>query len=323
MKKPSMATAYRLLRPPAVGDNVAMQVESPHAEPPKRKRRWFQFSLRTLLIGVTLLAAACSWFGGKMERARRQRAAVDCIGKHGGSVVYDYQLDELGNVRSDAAPPQPSWLRSLSGDDIFTSVVDVTFDQSTTDAGLPHLTGFDQLLELCLDDANITDAGMENLKALEYLRVLRLCGTKITNAGLESLKGLTQLERLTLSGTKITDSGLKSLSGMQQLHQLELERTLVTDAGLEYLKGLASLQSLDLWDTQVTDAGLMKLSRLTNLQSLYLGGTRVTNIGLEHLMRLKRLQDLDLRGTHVTDEGVAKLQQVLPACTIVQGRAPL
>jgi hypothetical protein len=34
-----------------------MDADSPKAaDPPKRKRRWFQFSLRTLLIGVTLLA---------------------------------------------------------------------------------------------------------------------------------------------------------------------------------------------------------------------------------------------------------------------------
>jgi hypothetical protein len=43
---------------PAAGDNAAMPTESSEAEPPKRKRRWFQFSLRTLLIGVTLDGAS-------------------------------------------------------------------------------------------------------------------------------------------------------------------------------------------------------------------------------------------------------------------------
>ena len=44
-----------LLPLPAVADNAAMQAEPPKADPPKRKRRWFQFSLRTLMIVVTLL----------------------------------------------------------------------------------------------------------------------------------------------------------------------------------------------------------------------------------------------------------------------------
>jgi len=44
-----------LRRLPAVGDNAAMQTEPPKADPPRRKRRWFQFSLRSLLIGVPYL----------------------------------------------------------------------------------------------------------------------------------------------------------------------------------------------------------------------------------------------------------------------------
>jgi hypothetical protein len=36
--------------PPA--DNAAMESEPPKVDPPKRKRRWFQFSLRSLLIVV-------------------------------------------------------------------------------------------------------------------------------------------------------------------------------------------------------------------------------------------------------------------------------
>jgi hypothetical protein len=39
-----------------------MQTEPPKADPPRRKRRWFQFSLRSLLIVVTLLAVnAALW----------------------------------------------------------------------------------------------------------------------------------------------------------------------------------------------------------------------------------------------------------------------
>jgi hypothetical protein len=37
-----------------------MHTEPPKADPPKRKRRWFQFSLRTLVIGVTIVAVQCA-----------------------------------------------------------------------------------------------------------------------------------------------------------------------------------------------------------------------------------------------------------------------
>jgi hypothetical protein len=60
---------------------------------PKRKLRWYQFSLRTLLIGVTLVACACSWLAVKMQQARRQKEAVEAIGKAGGAIRYENQLE--------------------------------------------------------------------------------------------------------------------------------------------------------------------------------------------------------------------------------------
>jgi cell division protein FtsB len=70
------AAQNRLLLTPAAADNAAMQAEPPQADPPKRKRRWFQFSLRTLLILVTLLAvlsAAVTWVIQDRQRLVRER----------------------------------------------------------------------------------------------------------------------------------------------------------------------------------------------------------------------------------------------------------
>jgi hypothetical protein len=49
-----------------------MEAEPPKVEPPKRKCRWFQFSLRTLLIVVTLAAVAC-WVVADRQRLIRER----------------------------------------------------------------------------------------------------------------------------------------------------------------------------------------------------------------------------------------------------------
>jgi hypothetical protein len=88
---------------PAVGDNAVMQTEPSKAEPPNRKRRWFQFSLRTLLIGVTLLALLSGY-------VVRQRAFVE---------ERQRFLDESRHqpifATSDEAPDVP-WIRRLLGD---------------------------------------------------------------------------------------------------------------------------------------------------------------------------------------------------------------
>ena len=44
-------------------------------EPPKRKRRRFQFRLRTLMIGVTLLAVACGYVGWQAKIVRQRCAS--------------------------------------------------------------------------------------------------------------------------------------------------------------------------------------------------------------------------------------------------------
>ena len=58
-----------------------------HPNPSKPRRRWFQFSLRTLFVLLTVL---CVWLAVTVERVRKQREAVAAIEAVGGSVFYEY-----------------------------------------------------------------------------------------------------------------------------------------------------------------------------------------------------------------------------------------
>ena len=50
------------------------------AEPPvKAKRRWLQFSLRTLMVLMLVLGCGFGWFARKLQQARMQREAVAAI----------------------------------------------------------------------------------------------------------------------------------------------------------------------------------------------------------------------------------------------------
>ena len=61
----------------------------------RTRRRWFSYSLQTLLVAVTLLAI---WMGIQVETAHRQRQAVRDIRAYTryAAVYYDYQPLTLG-----------------------------------------------------------------------------------------------------------------------------------------------------------------------------------------------------------------------------------
>ena len=240
-------------------------------QPPKPKRR-FRFTLKTLLIVVTLFTVGVGWIGSRLYRARENRARVAAgvdavvesttvaeIEKLGGTVSYGYE-----QLRP------PTWLERRFADPgnaddpvIVYTVTKVGFldDAIATDACLKLLKGISGLQSLIATGPGITDAGLEHLAGLESLVYLDLRDTNVTDATLERLKGLTDLQYLLLEGTRVTDAGLKHLMGLTNLQSLSLNKTSITDAGLEHLAGLESLRHLVLWETNVTDEGVEKLQQ--------------------------------------------------------------
>jgi hypothetical protein len=278
--------------------------------------RWrFQFSIRSVLWLVVVVAIPCSWLAVERKEASKQHEVVEAIRKLGGTVWYDYQYSyqlHFFTTRYESAsttPSGPAWGRQLLGDEFFTNVAFADFQKTrVTDAWLEHLKGVAQLQVLNLDGTQVTDAGLEQLSGLTQLRALNLDSTRVTDAGLKHLKGLRQLERLSLRWTQLTDAGFEHLKGLTQLRSLYLNGTKVTGAGFVHLKGLKELSALELSGTQVTDAGLEHLKEL-RLSWLHLRWTPVTDAGMEHLKGMHDLELLDLRNTKVTEKGVKKLRQ--------------
>jgi hypothetical protein len=201
------------------------------AEPLKRNRLNLRFSLRTLMIAVTLL---CAVMAVVSSRANRQRLAVLRIKEARGLAYYDYQLDDNFNPRIDELPgPGPDWLRAFIGTDYFATVVSVRVNLAT-----------DELLEATAE--------------LPHLRELRIaCDSKISDGAWRHLKDLPELESLYLRGTR--DSAMVNLAGLAHLHVLYITNTDVTDAGLASLKSLPRLQTLNLTGTKVTKFGITDL----------------------------------------------------------------
>ncbi len=61
--------------------------DKPEAKPPSN-RHWYQFSLRTLLTGMTLFGMLMAVMVQWIVPARRQQSAVKAVEKLGGKVEY-------------------------------------------------------------------------------------------------------------------------------------------------------------------------------------------------------------------------------------------
>jgi predicted negative regulator of RcsB-dependent stress response len=218
----------------------------------KPKRRWYQFSLKTLLVVLTLL---CLGPGGyvayEQRKAREQKAAVEAIEKLGGKVETNNKV-----------PGRSPMLRQILGDESVGNVVSVTLnDTDVTDAGLVHLSGLKGLKHLSLNKTQVTDAGLQHLSGLKELTYLCLDGRQMTESGLRHLAGLKELKYLQLQDPELTDAGLVHLAKLKGLKSLFLDNTQVTDSGLVHLAGVKSLTWLTLINTQVTDAGIAELQK--------------------------------------------------------------
>jgi Leucine Rich repeat len=260
---------------------------------PKTRRRWFRFSLRTMLLAVTLF---CAWLGVTFNRANRQKHAVETITSHGGQVNYDYEADEDGRfVQNPPPPPGPDWLRNLIGTDYFATVVDV---------GIDYQKG-------------VNDDAVEALADLPQLRRLHLHGIDVTDSVLARLTRLTQLHILALTNSSVTDAGCEPLKRLTRLKELGLVSRCISDGALEHIEGLTRLTGIVLRAPQVTDFGLVHLKRLACLEALDLtGNDKITDVGLQHLKSLVSLRLLCIRATSVTADGVKQLKRALPNLTV-------
>jgi hypothetical protein len=84
-----------------------MEPEPLKADAPKRKRRWFQFSLRTLMIVVTMLAVASGYVAH--EKGIVEERSAFLFNLHGGA--WGTAMPGKSN------PNDPSPLRLMLGDE--------------------------------------------------------------------------------------------------------------------------------------------------------------------------------------------------------------
>jgi hypothetical protein len=309
-----------------------------------RPRRWLRFSLRTLLIVVTLFGV---WLGVKVDQARRQKLAVVALRMRGFYVNYEHWRTNGDPESFDSSRelPVPTLLRSRADGDFFQKVIAIRVlptssdddyvhlaalphiealylsgrGNDVSDAGLAYLPRPDRLVHFEAGDTLVGDAFVKRLANATGLIRLGLSGTRVTDKGLQWLPPLPKLKMLGLGGTSTTDAGLAAaLQDRSSLESLYLQDTRITDKSVALLEDANRLRFLHLDRTQISDAGLIHLQNAKRLITLSLEQTKITDAGLRQLHGLPALKGLCVNGTRVTSEGVAALKAATPSLRVVQ-----
>lgn len=248
------------------------------------RRRWLQFNLTTLLLGI-LVVTTC--LGLHTAAARRQREVRERIEAAGGLVWYGHLYDDNAVPDTNRASRVPAWALHAAGEDFFHNVAWVSlYNGRPTDDDVRAVASLDELVGLQLSGEAVTDEGLASLESLGQMRRLMLSCPKMTDASLSCLRGMPRLQELYVYGD-IGDAGARQIAAAGGLSNLTINSQRLTDEGLAELLALRDLAILELWNCPVTDAGILRLAELPKLKILRVQGTRVTAAGVRALSQAK------------------------------------
>ena len=198
---------------------MGLPMADPTPPPAKiKKRRWMQFSLRSMLILTALISA---WLAFYYVPAKQADRAAKALEEKGIIVHYDYQ--HVPGTRpftySFLVPqPGPAFLRKLLGDGLFQHAESIRRDRTALKADdLSPLETIPTIRSVYFYACQIGDEHLKHLAGMRLLELLSVGEGQITDQGLSNLANLTELRTLDLSHNQIHGDGLKHLAGLAKL----------------------------------------------------------------------------------------------------------
>ncbi len=265
----------------------------------QRKRPRLQFSLRTMLFGV-LVVALLLWIGMPAQRSYQRQRAVSQLLERGARLDFEREKadDWLGPLVGDRLGPQ--W---------YADVRAVEVGPSATDEDLRLLEYIGELRGVMLQCPEVTDAGMAHLTRLRAMELLYLECPQVTSEGFGAVTRLPKLNSLHIEGSFVSDAAVAQLMSPPKLRDLWLRNVTITGDGLSQLPP-SPVRILAFYSVNVTDADLQYLAALPAVEYLTLSGTNVTDAGLAHLAQSRTLSHLGLGGAGFTGKALAQLSDI-------------
>ncbi len=180
-------------------------------KPAQPRRRGFRFSLRTLLILVTVLSVPLGWVGWKLREVRREQATIDWIEEMGGEASFHSQHGI-------------SWWKKTTNKWFGERVASVSLP-NTQVSDLSPLAELKSLKWLFLNSTQVGD--LSPLAELMNLKRLSLNYTQVGD--LSPLAGLKNLKTLILRNSQVSDEQVQELR--QALPNCKIEHSIRAEKG--------------------------------------------------------------------------------------------
>jgi len=169
---------YERLMPPT----MLTTTDKPRLRP---RHRWLQYSLRSLLVAMTLVCVALAAGYHYLEPLLVDAAVAKRLAEAGGSY--------------ESVPVGPDFLRTWFGDDVLHRVTSVNLPQPEVTAEcLSDVTRLRWLEKAVLTGAAFGDDHLDKIARGERLRELTLRGTTVTDARVAEVRAARPELRLTV-----------------------------------------------------------------------------------------------------------------------------
>lgn len=260
------------------------------------RHRWYQFSIASLLLLLTLGALCMSFWSAMWEPYRAQARAAEQLRKMGAKVAM--------------LPALPEWLRWLPFEERLQRVVEVHAESRKIDNHrLACLKDLPDLERLYLAGTALNDEGLSHVAQAENIRRLSLWRTKITDAGLPHLAHLHKLEVVDIHATQLTDKLFEHLDAWPRLY--ELRHSLATDCeGVARLARRPEVRLHHLEVSGLSDEAARQAAQLEWLSSLHLVDAQLSAAGVSALAQGKRLVDVRFSGGQWTEDSTRALRSL-------------
>jgi len=252
------------------------------------KRRWFQFSLRTLVVVMLLVSLVLGYWGYARRRAQRQWEAVRAIREAGGTVDFKHMVGDDPYDYESLNSISPTWQKRLG----------IECPPTVAEVDLPWTNGSDKKI-------------VPHLRQLRDVEAIILYGDWGDDEFLKTLSKFPSLNRLSIMSDQITDAGVLSIAGNKKLESLHIYGKQLTDCGMAVVAKLPELKNLTWESANTTGEGLMHLRHHPQLSNLNILGTTASDVGFEHLSTCPNLEELSIDGPNtLTGRGISALARL-------------